>query len=272
MSHEVAAHDEMTKDALLARNALLAALVAQLTEERDKLRAAHERLRQELELLKRRIFVSSAERIDTQQLEMEFLHKLKELDALNATLEGDITAARSSERDPPPDDKPKKKSKPKGRRDLRLLDLPETRIEIKDPVFEAMVEQGKAEHAGASPMTVRVPKPRLDLGEVAGLRRPGVLAVPQAAVVREVWVLADVRGVPAEGARADGAASGRGPARGEDRARVAAGGARAGFDQLTDRQSAARVVQHRGWAARRKPSRAASLVEDELRSAFPARR
>jgi transposase len=152
MSPHTAADDENTKDAPLSCNALLSAdlasavaLIAQLTEERDRLRAAHERLRQELELLKRRIFVASAERIDTHQLEMEFLHKLKELDA---TLEGDLTAARSSEEDPPPDDKAKKKSKPKGRRDLRLLDLPETRIEIKDPVFEAMVEQGAAERAG----------------------------------------------------------------------------------------------------------------------------
>jgi transposase len=157
MSLHTAADDENTKDALLSCNALLSAdlasavaLIAQLTEERDRLRAAHERLRQELELLKRRIFVASAERIDTHQLEMEFLHKLKELDALNATLDGDITAARSSEDDPPPDDKAKKKSNPKGRRDLRLLDLPETRIEIKDPVFEAMVEQGTAERAGFS--------------------------------------------------------------------------------------------------------------------------
>jgi hypothetical protein len=45
---------------------------AKLTEERDLLRASHERLRLELELLKRRIFVATAERVDTAQLELEF--------------------------------------------------------------------------------------------------------------------------------------------------------------------------------------------------------
>jgi len=145
----------MTTETLLARNAALAAelekataLVVTLTEERNKLRASHERLRQELELLKRRIFVAKAERIDTQQLEMEFLHKLQALDALDARLEGDVEAAGSPDNEPPPDDTAKKKRKPKGRRDLSLLDLPETRIEIADPVYEALVEEGKAERAG----------------------------------------------------------------------------------------------------------------------------
>ena len=39
--------------------------------ERDLLRAAHERLRLELELLKRRIFAAKAERVDTAQLDLE---------------------------------------------------------------------------------------------------------------------------------------------------------------------------------------------------------
>src|SRR3990172_1274441 len=50
--------------------------VAKLTEERDLLRASHERLRLELELLRRRIFVGKAERGDTAQIEMEFAAKL----------------------------------------------------------------------------------------------------------------------------------------------------------------------------------------------------
>ena len=48
------------------------ALVQQLTRERDQLRAAYEQLRIELELLKRRLFVATAERVDTAQLELEF--------------------------------------------------------------------------------------------------------------------------------------------------------------------------------------------------------
>jgi hypothetical protein len=57
--------------ALAAERAALAAewdRSAKLAEERDLLRASHERLRFELELLKRRIFVAKAERVDTAQL------------------------------------------------------------------------------------------------------------------------------------------------------------------------------------------------------------
>ena len=69
-----------TKIALLeAELAAERARVAELTAERDHLRASHERLRLELELLKRRIFVAKAERIDTAQLEMEFAAVLSEL-------------------------------------------------------------------------------------------------------------------------------------------------------------------------------------------------
>ena len=62
------------------------AKVARLQNENEKLRDAHARLRQELELLQRRIFVAKAERIDTAQLELEFANKLADLNALKATL------------------------------------------------------------------------------------------------------------------------------------------------------------------------------------------
>ena len=70
---------------LAVERAALAAVrerVAELTRERDVLRAAHERLRLELELLERRIFVAKAERVDTAQLELEFAQKLAVLDKL----------------------------------------------------------------------------------------------------------------------------------------------------------------------------------------------
>jgi transposase len=99
--------------ALAAERAALAherAQVAKLTEERDLLRSSHERLRLELELLKRRIFVAKAERVDTAQLELEFAAKLAALDRLGGG--------------PPPGvgggDRPASaKHKPTGRRDLR---------------------------------------------------------------------------------------------------------------------------------------------------------
>ncbi len=60
--------------ALLAERAALAAekqRTTQLEKERDVLKASHERLRLELELLKRRLFVAKAERVDTRQLELD---------------------------------------------------------------------------------------------------------------------------------------------------------------------------------------------------------
>lgn len=122
------------------------ALVEKLTAERDQLRSSHERLRLELELLKRRIFVAKAERVDTQQLELEFAEKLAELTRLDQQLaaqlaEEEATGGSSAGRD-------KGKSKPKGRRDLRDANLPEERIELADPVLEEMVARGAAERLG----------------------------------------------------------------------------------------------------------------------------
>jgi transposase len=125
--------------ALAAERAALAherAQVAKLTEERDLLRSSHERLRLELELLKRRIFVAKAERVDTAQLELEFAAKLAALDRLGGG--------------PPPGvgggDRPaSEKHKPTGRRDLRNVKLPVVRVETLDPVLEQLVAEGKAE-------------------------------------------------------------------------------------------------------------------------------
>lgn len=120
-------------------DAALAAL-AEVTRERDLLRASHERLRLELELLKRRIFVAKAERIDTAQLELEFALKLAELnrfaDTPKAEAGNDGVASRRA------------KARPTGRRDLKKAPLEEERIEITCPLFEDLVSAGKAERIG----------------------------------------------------------------------------------------------------------------------------
>jgi transposase len=129
-----------TKIALLeAELAAERARVAELTAERDHLRASHERLRLELELLKRRIFVAKAERIDTAQLEMEFAAVLSELDRIGGAL-----PARDEAGEPPD----RQKRKPTGRRDLRDLKLPQVRVEMLDELFEKLVKEGKAERIG----------------------------------------------------------------------------------------------------------------------------
>ena len=52
-----------------------------VTAERDKIRHAYEQLKGQLELLRRRIFLAKAERIDTQQLEIEFAETKARLDS-----------------------------------------------------------------------------------------------------------------------------------------------------------------------------------------------
>lgn len=53
------------------------ASAAQLEKERDALRRSYLRLQEELELLKRRLFIAKAERVDTRQLELEFAAKTR---------------------------------------------------------------------------------------------------------------------------------------------------------------------------------------------------
>lgn len=135
------------------RTALAASqeLVAKLTVERDKLRAAHERLRLELDLLRRRIFVAKAERVDTAQLELEFAQKLAELDRLAGITEPETAKDDTAAGGQGDDGKAKPKgahSKPTGRRDVRKAPLEEERIEIADPLFEELVAEGKAERIG----------------------------------------------------------------------------------------------------------------------------
>jgi hypothetical protein len=85
-SPELLAVLQAERAAFAAERATFAQRVAELEKERDNLRVSHERLRQELELFKRRLFIAKAERIDTEQLELEFAEKLRKLDELAGTL------------------------------------------------------------------------------------------------------------------------------------------------------------------------------------------
>ena len=129
-----------------------AALVT-VTAERDKLRHAYEQLKGQLELLRRRIFLAKAERIDTQQLEIEFAETKAKLDLLAKELSASDLTEGASDNDNDNDNdassgdddgRPARtKEKSKGRRNIRLLDIPEERVEILDPALE-----GKAERIG----------------------------------------------------------------------------------------------------------------------------
>jgi transposase len=123
-----------------ARIAELEAKLASVTAERDKLRHAYEQLKEHLELLRRRIYVAKAERVDVSQLELEFAATQVNLARLATQLEPSADS-------PPPDGEPTNpvppRAKPKGRRDLGASEMPEERVEIVDPALE-----GKAERIG----------------------------------------------------------------------------------------------------------------------------
>src|SRR5688572_8282774 len=61
-----------SSDALRARVAALEQELAATKSERDKLREAYRNVQLELELMKRRLYVAKAERVDVSQLELEF--------------------------------------------------------------------------------------------------------------------------------------------------------------------------------------------------------
>lgn len=142
---------------LAAASAQLAATSERLADaisERDNLKRAYRQLMEQFELLRRRIFIAKAERVDASQLELEFAktkQKLDELakklgsesaDSTSAEPTADASACTDSDAEPgsrpsgKPPDKPK--PKPKGRRNLAdASHLPERRVEIRDPELES---------------------------------------------------------------------------------------------------------------------------------------
>jgi len=140
-SADTAARMAELEAALVERDAR----IAELVRERDELRAAYDRLWLEVELMRRRIFIAKAERVDTTQLELEFNDKLAELDKLAGTL----GLGQSSDAPDGGDGKTNgSRPKPRGRRNLRQIKMPEERIEIPDPQIEALVANGQAERIG----------------------------------------------------------------------------------------------------------------------------
>jgi transposase len=128
-----------------ARESEQAAHVATKAE-RDRLREAYDALTREVELARRRLVVAKAERVDTAQLELEFAATLAKLDALSRKAEDEIGEKPGGRAG---GERTRKKQSPRGRRDLRLLDLPEEHIAIPDPLLE-----GKAARIGTAEESV----------------------------------------------------------------------------------------------------------------------
>ena len=109
--------------------------------QREELQRKYDVLKEQVELLRRRIFMAKAERIDVTQLELEFGETKKKLDALGVIDETESDMSAGVPPEPPPAQK-----KPKGRRDLRNMQvLREDRIELLDDEVEKLVAEGKAE-------------------------------------------------------------------------------------------------------------------------------
>jgi transposase len=117
------------------------AALAIVTAERDKLRRAYEQLKAQLELLRRRIFLAKAERIDTRQLEIEFAETQAKLVKLATELGETGEQAIQESNDGADGGRRTSRTKPKGRRRLADLDIPEERVEILDPALEGVVER-----------------------------------------------------------------------------------------------------------------------------------
>lgn len=141
------AAERVRADAQQSRADVQQSRAAELERERDVLKKSHERLRLELELLRKRMFVAKAERVDTTQLALEFATKLKVVEELADTL-GMQTAQQGEEVPANSKESKKPKRKPSGRRNLHDIPLDERRIEVADPVFEKLVEDGKATRIG----------------------------------------------------------------------------------------------------------------------------
>lgn len=159
--------------------------------ERDRLRSAYDELKLQADLAKHRITIAKAERVDTTQLEIEFATKLAELDALS----GMVSDPAINEGATPSADAPsgpaspsrKKRHKGTGRRDLNLADLPETRVEIIDPVLDSVAERIGFEESliigyrRGGPIRIRVARVKYKVPERLldeDLEMPGVVTAP----------------------------------------------------------------------------------------------
>ncbi|MGH8309543.1 MAG: IS66 family transposase, partial [Steroidobacteraceae bacterium] len=127
-------------------------LRAQLERKHDLLLGAYQALEQQLELIRRRLFIAKAERIDTTQLELEFAATLAALDALAGAPTSGVSADASTSADAGSGSgsgsgDARGKRTPTGRRDLREEDVPEERIALTDPTLDAKAERIGTEEA-----------------------------------------------------------------------------------------------------------------------------
>ena len=141
----VATADELTS--LRNDNATLRDELAKAKDALANLRVRYHQLLEELHLLKRRLVVAKAERLDdVADAQLAFDKLLAETEAIKKVLDAGSPESPQQPASPPPGDKPDGRTRPNsptGRRDLSKCNLPEVRVELPDPLLE-----GKAERIG----------------------------------------------------------------------------------------------------------------------------
>lgn len=186
--------DTNSADALALEVSKRDATIAELKDEYARLWRSYEQLKEELALIKRRMFIATAERVDTTQLQLEFEELVKKLNALSGEQndgseqdDGQNEGKGKNESG----DKPRARPKPTGRRKLEDAGLPEVPIEVPDPLFEQLVAQGKAERIGFEESSKLA-------YERGGLRRVVIKRVKYAATNAQGETQIETAAVPAE--------------------------------------------------------------------------
>jgi transposase len=135
--------------ALAAENSSLRVELARAQGALAQLRVRYHQLLEELHLLKRRLFIAKAERLDdVAEAQLAFDKLLAETKAIEEVLDAAGAAENGNDDDnddasPEPKEKRRRQTLPTGRRNLDESGLPEVRVEIPDPELE-----GKAERMG----------------------------------------------------------------------------------------------------------------------------
>lgn len=110
--------------------------LAETKSEQEKLAQAYRRVLEELQLMRRRLFVAKAERRDTHAEQLAFDGLVQEAIRLERAVDAEAEkAAKDAKKDK------KARPKPKGRRNLADSDLPVERVELLDPDLERTAER-----------------------------------------------------------------------------------------------------------------------------------
>jgi hypothetical protein len=153
MSAEDSTISDVRVAALESENASLRGELARTRDALASLRARYHQIIEELHLLKRRLHVAKAERLDdVADAQLAFDRLTAEADALEKVLDVARGDADAGAPPPPPSNKARKKSsaKPTGRRKLSDFDLPEVASRSRTPSSKASSSASGSTRARAS--------------------------------------------------------------------------------------------------------------------------